>query len=321
MLNKKIDLVYLWCNLEDSGFKSRKQAFSDGKIIEKDANNDCRFTDSGELKYSLRSVELYAPWINKIFIITDNQIPDWLNTEHPKIKIINQNDILLNSAIPSFNSIAIEHSIKNIEDLSEYFLYANDDMFFNSPTPAEFFFNKKGYPISRFKKKSKVVFHSIYEAALDNAENLISKKFNTKLDFEPHHNIDAYLKSEVINCYETFKDEIDKTINSHFRNRENIERAIYQKYFISVKKGEFKRVSRVDCKLNPIKRLINIIKKEYKKDSCLICPQGREIEQVLNKFKPYLFCINDNEETKNEDRIYMKEFLQKRFPNKSSFEI
>lgn len=320
-MKEKIDLVYLWCNLDDPNFKQRKENFLKGQIIDKEANNPCRFVDNGELKYSLRSVELYAPWVNKIYIVTDNQIPNWLNLNNPKIQIINQNDILLYSAIPSFNSIAIEHSIKNIPNLEEHFIYANDDMFFNDYTPPEFFFNKKGCPISRFRKKRKKRHYTLYEYALNNAENLIYKKFKINLNFEPHHNIDAYLKSEVINCYETFKNEIDKTINSHFRNKENVERAIYQKYFIAHKKGEFKRVSKVDCKLNPIKRLINLIKKEYKKDSCLIFPQGRNIEETLNKFKPYLFCINDSEETTNEDRKYLKEFLQKKFPNKSAFEI
>ncbi len=320
-MKEKIDLVYLWCNLDDPNFKQRKESFLKGQIIDKEANNVCRFTDNGELKYSLRSVELYAPWVNKIYIVTDNQIPNWLNLDNPKIEIINQNDILPQSAIPCFNSIAIEHSIKNIPNLEEHFIYANDDMFFNLPTEPEFFFNKKGCPISRFRKKRKKRYYTIYEYALNNAENLIYKKFKINLNFEPHHNIDAYLKSEVINCYETFKSEIDKTINSHFRNKENVERAIYQKYFVAVKKGEFKRVSKVDCKLNPIKRLINLIKKEYKKDSCLIFPQGRNIEETLNKFKPHLFCINDSEETTNEDRKYLKEFLQKKFPNKSNFEI
>ena len=320
-MKEKIDLVYLWCNLDDPNFKQRKESFLKGQIIDKEANNPCRFVDNGELKYSLRSVELYAPWVNKIYIVTDNQIPNWLNLDNPKIEIINQNDILPQSAIPCFNSIAIEHSIKNIPNLEEHFIYANDDMFFNDYTPPEFFFNKKGCPISRFRKKRKKRYYTLYEYALNNAENLIYKKFKINLNFEPHHNIDAYLKSEVINCYETFKSEIDKTINSHFRNKENVERAIYQKYFIAHKKGEFKRVSKVDCKLNPIKRLINLIKKEYKKDSCLIFPQGRNIEETLNKFKPHLFCLNDNENTTKEDIELMKEFLQKRFPNKSAFEI
>lgn len=317
----KIDMVYLWCNIDDPAFKAKKEAFSEGKTLDENANNPCRFTDNGELKYSLRSLEKYAPWINKIFIVTDNQIPDWLNVEHPKIKVINQNDILPDSAKPSFNSIAIEHCIKNIEELSEHFLYANDDMFFNDYVTPEFFFNKKGYPIARFRKKRRNKYGTIYEHALQNAEDLIYRKFKLMLNYEPHHNVDAYLKSEVINCYETFKSEIDSSINSHFRNSDNVERAIYQKYFIAVKKGEYKRVSRIDSKLNPICGFINLIKKKYKKDSCLVFPQGRNIEETLKKFDPYLFCINDSEETTNEDREYLKEFLRAYYSEKSRYEL
>lgn len=153
---KAVDIVYLWCNIDDPSFRNRKEAFLKGQEIEKEANNPCRFTDNGELKYSLRSCEKYAPFINKIFIVTDNQIPEWLNIDHPKIKIINQNDILPDSAKPSFNSIAIEHCFKNIEELSEHFIYANDDMFFNDNTTPEFFFNKKGFPIVRARKKENI---------------------------------------------------------------------------------------------------------------------------------------------------------------------
>jgi hypothetical protein len=39
------------------------------------AMSDNRFRDSEELRYSLRSLVKYAPWVRKIFIVTDNQIP------------------------------------------------------------------------------------------------------------------------------------------------------------------------------------------------------------------------------------------------------
>ncbi len=321
MLNKKIDLVYLWCNLDDPNFKQRKENFLKGQIVDKEANNPCRFTDNGELKYSLRSVELYAPWINKIYIVTDNQIPNWLNLDNPKIKIVDHKEIMPKSALPSFNSAAIEHCIKNIPNLEEHFIYANDDMFFNLPTEPEFFFNKKGFPIVRFRKRSKKSHYTIYEYMLNNVDRLIYEKFKIKIDFEAHHNIDGHIKSEMINCYETYKEEINETINSHLRDKTNIERTIYLKYFIAHKKGEYKRVSKIDVKLNPIKRLINLIKKEYKKDSCLIFPENRNVKETLDKLKPNLYCINDSENTTNEDRNYIKEFLQNRYPKKSAFEI
>lgn len=47
-----------------------------------------RFSDNDELKYSLRSLQLYAPWIRNIYIVTNGQIPRWLNLKHPRIRII-----------------------------------------------------------------------------------------------------------------------------------------------------------------------------------------------------------------------------------------
>ena len=55
---------------------------------DEEENNNCRFSDNDELKYSLRSVQMFASWINKIFIVTDGQVPDWLNTKSSKIKTI-----------------------------------------------------------------------------------------------------------------------------------------------------------------------------------------------------------------------------------------
>lgn len=47
-----------------------------------------RFADNEELKYSLRSVQKFAPWIRNIHIVTNGQIPAWLNLEHPKINLV-----------------------------------------------------------------------------------------------------------------------------------------------------------------------------------------------------------------------------------------
>ena len=65
--------------------------------------------DNGELKYSLRSIGLYAPWVRKIFIVTDNQVPEWLDTAHPKIQIVDHSEILPEESRPCFNSVIIEN--------------------------------------------------------------------------------------------------------------------------------------------------------------------------------------------------------------------
>jgi len=59
--------------------------------------------DNGELRYSLRSVETFAPWVRNIYIVTNGQVPAWLNVNHPRIKIIKHEDIFPNKEdLPTF---------------------------------------------------------------------------------------------------------------------------------------------------------------------------------------------------------------------------
>ena len=41
-----------------------------------------------ELRYSLRSVEQFAPWVRQIFVVTNGQIPSWLNLDNPRLTIV-----------------------------------------------------------------------------------------------------------------------------------------------------------------------------------------------------------------------------------------
>ena len=97
-----------------------------------------------ELKYSLRSLEKYAPWINKVYIVTNGQIPKWLNLDNPRVKIVTHDQIMPKYALPTFNSMAIEANLAHIPDLSEKFLYSNDDTFFGNNATPSFFFSKDG---------------------------------------------------------------------------------------------------------------------------------------------------------------------------------
>mgnify|MGYP003289841632 FL=1 len=66
-----IDLVYLWVDGNDPIWRAKRNAFIGETENSSSTNCEGRYANNDELKYSLRSVELYAPWIRKIFIITD----------------------------------------------------------------------------------------------------------------------------------------------------------------------------------------------------------------------------------------------------------
>ena len=88
-----------------------------------------RYRDNHELKYSFRSLFKYAPWIRQVFLVTSGHIPNWLNTKHPRLKVLSHRDIWKNkSDLPTFSSPAIETQLHNIQGLSKKFIYFNDDV-------------------------------------------------------------------------------------------------------------------------------------------------------------------------------------------------
>lgn len=89
-----------------------------------------RFADHGELRWSLRSLDRYAPWINKVHIVTNGQVPTWLNVNHKRINIVTHQEIFPDtSVLPTYNSHAIELFLHRIPGLAEHFLAMNDDFF------------------------------------------------------------------------------------------------------------------------------------------------------------------------------------------------
>ena len=132
-----VDIVYTWVDGNDPEWIEKKQKtlsnYSEFHQT-KEVSGEARFTAREELKYSLRSIEKYAPWVRKIFIVTDNQTPSWLDTDNNKIEIVDHKDIFDKQYLPSYNSNAIESCIHKVPDLSNNFLSMNDDLFIGRPS-------------------------------------------------------------------------------------------------------------------------------------------------------------------------------------------
>ncbi|MBO5042296.1 MAG: Stealth CR1 domain-containing protein [Clostridia bacterium] len=137
----KIDFVVLWVDGADSEWRKQKSFYTGVPYVE----NDIRYRDWEIFHYWFRAVEQYAPWVNRVFLITCGQIPQWLNTQHLKLKLVFHRDYMPEEYLPTFSSHPIELNLHRISDLSEHFVYFNDDMFLNAPVQAEDFF-RDGLP-------------------------------------------------------------------------------------------------------------------------------------------------------------------------------
>ncbi len=141
-MNENIDFVVPWVDGNDDKWieerKKNKEGFDGGD------DNECRFRDWGLLKYWFRSIERNAPWMRKVHFITYGHLPSFLNPNCPKLHIVKHKDYIPHQYLPTFSANPIELNMHRIEDLSECFVYFNDDMFLNSQmNPSEFFINDK----------------------------------------------------------------------------------------------------------------------------------------------------------------------------------
>lgn len=307
-----IDLVYLWVNGNDPKWIEKRNACI-GEPSKAEENCKGRYVDNGELKFSLRSVEKYAPWIRKIFIVTDNQIPEWLDTSNPKIQIVDHTEIMPAECLPCFNSAVIEHHIYRIPGLSEHFLYANDDTYINKPVTPEDFFDKKDLlPKIRLNRRpyrkltllyrTKVLKRRLgnYVKTIHNAALLVEKKYGIYYNGKTHHNIDAYLKSSYQHTREVFDSEISATLSNHVRSSNDIQRNIYSYAALAEKRGHLCYVTQ--------------------HTSFRLHINSRKLYERFERYKPMLFCMNDSQFASDEDRKYAIAFLTKLFPDKSLFE-
>ncbi|XP_054648157.1 N-acetylglucosamine-1-phosphotransferase subunits alpha/beta-like isoform X6 [Dunckerocampus dactyliophorus] len=88
-----------------------------------------RFEDNDALRHSLRSVEKFAPWVRHIFVVTNGQIPFWLDLSNPRVSVVTHKEIFQNqSHLPTFSSGAIESHLHRIRGISQKFIYLNDDI-------------------------------------------------------------------------------------------------------------------------------------------------------------------------------------------------
>lgn len=148
-LNIPIDVVYTWVNGSDREFIRQLSLYQTDNPNQISVN---RFNDNNELLYSLRSLEKNAPWIRDVYIVTNGQVPKWLNLNNSRVHLITHEDIFQNkSHLPTFSSPAIESHLHRINGLSNMFLYINDDVLLTAPIFVQDFFTlDSGYKLRFF---------------------------------------------------------------------------------------------------------------------------------------------------------------------------
>lgn len=138
-----MDFIITWVDSEDENWKKTYNEYS--SRIDRGDKREARFRDWKNLQFWFRGVEKFAPWVEKIHLITVGHHPQWLNLDHPKLNLVKHEDFIPEQYLPTFNSEAIELNFHRIKELSEQYVYFNDDFFVIDDLKPSIFF-KKGKP-------------------------------------------------------------------------------------------------------------------------------------------------------------------------------
>lgn len=230
-LNFDVDIVYTWVNDQDLSWVEKRQKYSIGDENLDDSADVARFENHNELYYSILSVKKFLPWVRNIYIITDNQKPDWLDDEE-NIFIIDHTDIIDSRYLPTFNSHVIEANLHKIHDLAEHFIYFNDDVLVAKPLEKEHFFRKNGVASIFASKKSlkRMSEEGVVTATLlasKNSNKILKKKFGTKLDLPLVHTYVPLKKSIYKKCWEDNLDIIQSFLSHKYRSQNDINMATF----------------------------------------------------------------------------------------------
>lgn len=315
----QIDVVYLWVNSNDKKWQNkRSNSFDIFLKNDKDnialyANTDGRFRDNGELIFNLRCLENFFPKHGHVYIVTDEQRPEWL-VQNKNVTIIDHKDIIPNKVNSIFASANIESYIHHIPNLSENFFYLNDDIFFGMPVDKQWWFDKElkyfydNEPHDEYSELQSMLLSPI-NASIQSKLWLKEKYKNYK-----HQNIALahaprpYKKSLLFKIEREAIDLFNKVRSTNFRSWKTpavlvdfVPRWLEHHGYAKIKQMH---TLYIESGSNDIET---------------------KLDQLTQEFgKIPFFCINDtcdNAEASDKRLLLVKEKLQKILPKKSSFEI
>lgn len=339
--NFDVDIVIPWVDGSDKKWLAKKNEYlSEENKIDIDASAN-RYRDWDNLQYVFRGIEKFAPWVRKVFLITDNQKPQWLNLKCDKLVLVDHKDYIPQQYLPTFSSHPIELNMHRIKGLSEHFIYLNDDLFFTKPNKVSDFFTKDGLPkILAMESARAIGGDIIFYNILSNNTNAIDSRFNRQdvkksnkkqwyslkspiafvinkfydfgvrggwTGFYIQHLPAPFLKSSIEECWNMFSKELELTSSHKFRSRYDVNQYLFTEYMLCTKR--FKTIGfsyrGKSYYLNDTK-FNNVAK---------IC-------DAIKKQKHKTMCLNDvGIKNFNKAKIQVNAALNSILPQKSSFEI
>ena len=234
----KIDAVITWVDGDDPRHRAKREQYGNKRLLsQNDVAGSTRYTSLGEIFYCVASLNRYAPWLNKIYIVTDEQNPmleEWLAKHFPEgaipMEIVDHKVIFrgYEEFLPTFNSISIESMTWRIPGLSEHYIEFNDDLILAAPTRPEDFFTEDGKVVcygKRYRALYVKLSHILrrhrdgskqvsFRQTMRNAAELLGER---KHFIKIYHTPKALLRSVYERYFANYPDNLLSNVRHRFR--------------------------------------------------------------------------------------------------------
>ena len=246
-MSGEIDFVVIWVDGNDPAWQEVHDKYAQNDERKKWNDSLIRYRDWGLLKYWFRGVANFAPWVRNVYFVTWGHIPEWLNLNHPKLKVVKHEEFIPPEYLPTFSSHTIELNLHRIPGLSERFVYFNDDMYLTKCVSPELFFRdglpcdtavmlpitliQNGiraeindlYVINRNFQKNNVLKGSLMKWFSPKYGRLLLRSFcmlpfRLFAGFYITHLPSSFLKTTFIEVWEREYEELNQTCLHRFRN-------------------------------------------------------------------------------------------------------
>lgn len=217
-----IDAVITWVDGNDPRHMAKRQKYGRNEIfLADDIAGSTRYASVGEILFCVASLNRFAPWLNKIYIVTDDQIPpvvpfieQHFPDGHIPMEIVDHRSIFhgYEENLPTFNSISIESMTWRIPGLSEHYIEFNDDLILAAPATPEDFFTIDG----------KVVCYGT-------KENILLVCLTRLLKYRPNGNKKVTFKETMVNAALNAGERFSY-IKMHHTPKALL-KSVYEKYF------------------------------------------------------------------------------------------
>lgn len=324
-----VDAVFTWVDGADPAWREQKrrlrQALFGERFLAGDADSAARFRDNGELRYALRSLALYAPWVRKVHLVTADQKPAWLNGQ--TVNLVSHRDIFPRRVpLPVFSTRPIEFCVHRAPGLAERFIYCNDDFMLGRPVPWSDFFLPDGRPLLWVLKRGKQSMERLmarqggpasHASAVARAHALIAKRYGLAFPYTMSHFPKAMTRASAAALWEAFPTEIEATLRAPFRSGTDVSVTMLYPLFALAEGAGRARV------INGPRQVWDAVSGRGPAHMGASIGDGnaRGKMAAIRRFRPRSFCLNDAPGASDEDRQAVAAFLESLFPDPCIYEL